>query len=708
MALEQQDDAFQRWLSTWGQPQQPVAPVAPLPAPEPIQQVATVPSNEEIAQAASMPAVVDPVVAASAQPIPQEQPLAPVGSAPPVNAFGMPLEEPPSVAPEPVPAVPFDPLAPQTWAPIPAPEPQLAPVGHMRTSVAPGEQSLSADEILALDPVARARYSAEQDQKLADFARQRQAEIQLQDQQRADQEWADYQKSKQRSEQLLAQVQADAEALANTKMEKYAPGLGDVLGIVLGGLGSAATGGQNVGLQMVQRNIERDWERQKIEHERRAEGIQRKANLYGQLREAGYNDYQAATVFRMASLGRAREQLLTEMQNFDPRGTAARNIASTVQQTQAAMQAAAQQFAQHQFDNDLKASKDAREWLEAQDKHNAAAKKLAGGGVGGIVRPPEYFEALGLPKPPWAMSDKEHAAWMQHSKTAKDLAPADPNSPKARKELADADEAEAKAEAARSGYAIANPETGSPLVNADKKPFVVMDAEERKRLRSISGAAANIRKLADRMQELKKKYGGAIDSLGSEEAQELRSLASMIDFETFKAFDLGAPSEGDKALAEGARGGVGVTSFVKDATPGFQAFADSVEKKALGHLRAAGYTGAPLKFSRASDLPTPKATVTDELLNRAMQSPYAPAVDPASPIDVASASTPAQQKLNNSYETDVKGLAATAQSSSNEQDKRAARAALENLAQKHPTEAGRAFAAQMLKSLPGTTPVRER
>jgi hypothetical protein len=211
------------------------------------------------------------------------------------------------------------------------------------------------------------------------------------------------------------------------------------------------------------------------------------------------------------------------------------------------------------------------------------------------------------------MTDKDYSTWLTRKGKAKDL---NPNDAKSRKEEADAQKAEAEAAAAATGYVIKNPETGEPILNPDKTPVVEMDATKRNRLSSIVEAAGNIRRLADKMAELKKNHGGAIKALGSDEAQEIQSLASMIDFETFKAFDLGAPSEGDKALAEGVRGGADPTSFVKDATTGFQAYADAVEKKANAALRSSGYRGDPLRFKRAAALPKAKSSVVDEITSK--------------------------------------------------------------------------------------------
>jgi hypothetical protein len=137
------------------------------------------------------------------------------------------------------------------------------------------------------------------------------------------------------------------------------------------------------------------------------------------------------------------------------------------------------------------------------------------------------------------MTDKEYDKW--RARGGGKLG----NDAKGRKDEADAQKAEAEAEAAKTGFVLKNPETGKPFLNPDGKPVVEMDATKRNRASSIVEAAANIRRLADRMKALKDKDGGSWKVLGSDEAQEIQSLVSSLDFETFKAFDLGAPSSGD-------------------------------------------------------------------------------------------------------------------------------------------------------------------
>lgn len=648
-----------------------------------------------------MPAPTQEMATPTLPPPPEPAP-GPVGTAPPVNAFGMPLD-----APSPVPETPaqeqapppptFAPMQPETWGampPLPAPTPQP------RTGES-DQTPLNEDELLKLahnDPVAYAAFNAQKDAERDQQFREKNARLEIDHAARAEQDWADYQKAKHESDAMLMQLDADAQALAAEKPKKYEPGALDLIAAVAGMIGAPATGGQNVGLNLVMKRIDDHATMQREEYARKKDLIDTRRNTYARLRAAGYDDFQATSAFRMASMERARQQMLTEAQNYDPQGSTARKIANAALQMEQNISAARTAAGQQALESRLKLAQIAKAEAEAAKLNRAGV-----GGAAGQKFPPEHFAAQGLSAPPPGVmfTEKEYDQWRQRGggKVANDAV--------SRKQEADASKAEADAAAAQSGYAIANPETGDPLINKDDKPFVVMDAEERKRLRGIGAAARNIRLLADKMAELKKKYGGAITSLGSDEAQDLKRLASMVDFETFKAFDLGAPSDGDKALAEGARGGVDLTSFIKNATHGIQGYAESVEQKALGHWRSAGYTGKPIKFARAADLSTPKPTLVQELTERAMQSPYAVG-DLASPIDAANAMSPEQVRVNKQFAGDVNGLAAQAEGAPDEQTKRAARAALEKLAKDHPTKEGQRLAAEALQKLPGIEPPRAR
>jgi len=140
--------------------------------------------------------------------------------------------------------------------------------------------------------------------------------------------------------------------------------------------------------------------------------------------------------------------------------------------------------------------------------------------------------------------------------------------------------------------------TGDPYRNKDGSVFAIKDDFRRKRVSEVNVASQNLRRMADLAKVMKAKYGGASSLAGTEEYQQFVSLAKQVDFETYKLYGLGAPSQGDKEMAEGARGGKDITSFIYDASSGLEAYASGAEQKLNTEMRDAGYTGAGVRLPR--------------------------------------------------------------------------------------------------------------
>jgi len=493
----------------------------------------------------------------------------------------------------------------------------------------------------ALDPEAYETLRIKQQLAREDELATRQLDEMRKNREQAERNHNAEMQARDRAAQASAEVDAEARKLAQVDitddawMESRSPmqKVAAFAAAILGGLASGQTGGRNLGLEAIQRTISQHTEnlRANLANKRGLLGERRGsiANQYAQDMDAS----RSAEVHRQAMYESTIRGLEVEMQKYDPRGTTAMRIAEGMRGLRAQDAQAKAAWEKENFKNSLEISK----FQLDQDKHLLEVaksqpdillkmKKLQGGAGTGVKQSPEYYKALRLPQPPWAMSEKEHATWMQRQKTAKELGG---NDAKSRKESADATKAEAEAAAADGGYFVRHPETGEPLAGKDGKPVPIMDALKRDRTDKVLGAAKNIRLLADRMKALRDRNGGSWTTLGSDEAQEMKQLVSMIDFETFKAFDLGAPSAGDKDLAEGVRGGADPTSFIKNATAGFQAYANAVELKANTALRQAGIE--PIKFTRRADAPKAKASIVDGMAGELAKAKYEPA-DPSKPF----------------------------------------------------------------------------
>lgn len=419
----------------------------------------------------------------------------------------------------------------------------------------------------------------------------------------------------------LAEIDDDYKRVASEKTgwaSKSAPQqIAGVIMQLVGGLIQGATGAsRNSGVDQVNAILEREL------GEHRAKMGELSDRRKGVIAQFGQNfdQYKVEETLRQAMYEQSARQVEADMANYDPRGTRFVQLSKFAQQLRAQAAASGQKFAEEDFKRRLELAKLGLETdkfrLDVRKDDRAARKDaLAAAGAGKNLISPEQIKlqfGFDAERP---LTIAEINSRLDALKKGKALAGGG-STAEERLQEAQAVEAEAKAAAAKTGYTIANPETGLPFTNKDGKPLTVLDPTERAKTRDITIAAANIRRLADYMGELKDKYGGALTSLGSEEAQKLRSLTSQLDFETFKAFGLGAPSEGDQRLAEGVRGGVDPTSFLKNSTAGFQAYADGVEKKANAQLRGHNYDGPAVRFHRAADLKKTEPSVEDQMVAR--------------------------------------------------------------------------------------------
>ncbi len=521
--------------------------------------------------------------------------------------------------------------------------------GRGTTTAQPGktpDEYLSGDE-LGVDmskrsPEEQAMFLAKIEQSRDNFAASRALEESNKAAQAAHDNARIRNEAIRKTQERRASLEVEAKKIADTDPATTIPGYKKLFGVLAAFVGGFAANktGRNMGLEVVD-SIANDAAQQQAQ---KLGLVQKQIAGVGEDAAAAEDTYHVSEAVRLATYDTALKTLQSEVQLYDPRGSQAARIMGAMQEIQGRRADAAAKYEQQTFENSMKAGDlaiKARQQGLAETKFlTEEQRKAAAAALGaGVKQSPEFWEAYstqpGVPgrRPPMDMTEKEYKAWLSTAGTIKSLnkGPGDKSEAQLRKEEAEATKAEAEAGAAESGFAIASPETGEALKQKDGKPFVVMDTTERSRLRGITAAAVNIRRLADKIEEVRKKTGGGSKLLGTDDAQELQSLAKAVDFETYKAFDLGAPSAGDQEMAQGIKGGVDVTSFLKDPKKGLQTYADSVEKKALTHLRGANYTGPALHFRRASELTKAAPTVIDEIGQKLAKTAYAPSTKSEGP-----------------------------------------------------------------------------
>ena len=441
----------------------------------------------------------------------------------------------------------------------------------------------------------------------------------------AEEEARIFRESREEAAREAAALDAEAKKLAEervTPSDWYEEGgigrtIAAVLAAVAGGLVQHLNGGRNLGLDMVERSIDRYINTKQNDLSRRRQLLaDRRQGVRDRVSDAGANLREQAMI-RAHAWNSLANEIATEQQAFDPEGTTAVRMEEAKRKSLAH---AAKSLLEYeaalakQIENARKHDLDVRKQLEAE-RHNreqertsrtSAAASYLSAKTGArktdaeikaleaenTPRPPDYFAAVygeGM-RPPHAMSEKAYRAWLE----AKD------KGAKVTKEEAEGVIKQAQARLESSGpsgspYAVADQE-GAALRQKDGSIFEVKDGTQRRRVMDIMASAKNVRRIADLVKIMRADKGGASATVGSPEYQELQSLAAQIDFETFVGYGLGAPSEGDKALAEGVRGGKDISSFLYSPEAGFQSYAQGIEEKANTELKNLGYDGEPIKL----------------------------------------------------------------------------------------------------------------
>jgi hypothetical protein len=438
-----------------------------------------------------------------------------------------------------------------------------------------------------------------------------------------------FRQSREDAAQARAEVETEAKALAE---EHAKPGdwydeggigrtVGAMIAAALGGLVQHLNGGRNIGLEAVETKINRFLQAKQADlAQRRALINDKRQSVQAQAQDAEATFRESAAI-RAASWERAIRLIDAEQQNYDPKGTTALRLEVVKREAIGRQQKALIEYEEataKRMEAQGKTQLEIAKYLETQrkntadienDKIRARADQTRAGADYLRAKTdakkaqnetqllsPDYFAATypGNDKPPHEMTRKQYADWVELSAKG----------PQAKAEALKAQsEGVVKAGAARlegtgpggSPYALGDQE-GNPLVNKDGKVFEIKDDKQRQRATDIITAAQNVRRIADLVKIMRADTGGASSTVGSDEYQQLQSLASQIDFETFVGYGLGAPSEGDKALAENVRGGKDITSFIHDSSAGFEAYAKGLEEKATAQLRPLGYNGPAIKL----------------------------------------------------------------------------------------------------------------
>jgi hypothetical protein len=254
---------------------------------------------------------------------------------------------------EPLPPLPepsqfFDPSDPRTW----------------------GDSEVSQQDLIRMgtvDPEGFMQHQLAFNQKREAEARDRKAEI---DKAKADQEDLLFKQE----EEARAEAAAMAKRIAETRIDpgrhmrnmSVPQSIASFLSVVVGGLVHARKGGPNIGLEMLDKAIDRDIHAQEAD-------LSNQRNALAEFRAQGLSQSQARRAYAVASYARALEELQTKMQDYDANGSTAMQGAQATLELRGKMAA-------HVAAAERQAFKDRNDQLKFNAelaKTNAEAAKLA-------------------------------------------------------------------------------------------------------------------------------------------------------------------------------------------------------------------------------------------------------------------------------------------------------------------------------------------
>lgn len=572
--------------------------------------------------------LVDAAVAAAPAPVAAETPSVHIGYPRPMDTPAPEVAPPPAAAPVDVPAEPTTDTPFAFGIPgigIPQHLFDQAMRGDDRATEQPQEEiqfepSTVDDRVDAMSDEEFAQYAGDHEEGRRQSAAAEYARALKADRAQAEGELRVFQQARQEAAQKRAQLEADSDRIANESQADDNDFGRSLLGVIVGALGGLVqqqNGGRNIGLELITSLADKRAQ----DLARKQARIDAKIGAVDTQLGAARDEYSDLTRYRVAALEQAMRIIDADAAQYDPQGTAAIKRSALKRQVFAQKLAAINEYEERQIrrlEAEGKSRLEIAKFMADQENKRAQLeldKKRVGiegmRASADVIRArtdaakaanetqllsPEYFAQSypGNPRPPHEMTRKQYAEFVDLS-TKGPAAAAD-----ARKSAA---EATVKESAARlegvgpggSPYAVGDQE-GNALVNKDGKVFEIKDDTQRRRATDIITSAQNVRRIADLVKIMRADTGGASSTVGSPEYQELQSLAGQVDFETFVGYGLGAPSEGDKALAEAVRGGKDISSFIHDPSSGFEAYAKGIQEKATTQLRSLGYTGKPVQL----------------------------------------------------------------------------------------------------------------
>lgn len=460
----------------------------------------------------------------------------------------------------------------------------------------------------------------------------RQHDLAVRQDQEARQNFQTYQGSIQYANARSASLEQDAARIANMRVDPAEHGVGNFIGRVLlgfgGGFASPATGGKNLALDELQKLTDQRIQAQKDAIANQWQGVKMKQNLVAEGLQRSGDLYHAQEAYRVATYDRAQQELLTEAQNYDPKGTTNLKIQQAVSQVAAQRAAtlnAYWQATQKQRLEQTKVQVDVNKQLE-ETRHNKAqeanenwktsieAKKAAAATKPDVVYTPEQLTALygkDAAVPPIPMDQKQYSAWLEGKQKNTEIAgkTVENQASSAKNSVA----LPVQAGATASGQPVIATQTLTQKNGQTWRPP--------EKFQPMAAATTNVVRLADKLTREIRKNGGQSDLRKSPEWQTMKSDYQDLVFALHGAKGIEGFRPGTSELLHELTGGVDPTSFLRSAIPGIQNAKQNVVEDLNATATAGGYDGAPIQFVDTSNPPPPAKTEIGELARTAAADP---------------------------------------------------------------------------------------
>ncbi len=350
-----------------------------------------------------------------------------------------------------------------------------------------------------------------------------------------------------KSRAAMVQLDEDSRKEAQTTIDPWAnKGTGQkiagFIAAVVGGLVQGRTGGRNDGVAMIDAELARETEIQKMNQAGRRAELQRRGASIKQLAEHDEAAIQQIEKSQQVAYARVQNTIKTEMGKYDPASKSTFVLGKMYSGIEDKRQQGLIAFEDRNFkqkldvlkaDADLKKSGADLLKTDAEiAKLNAETAKLRGQGGGGsgagaanVVQPRDFYTARGLTTPPVDMSEKDYKKWLGLKGGSLEIG-------KKEEDIAKATRENSPEEQARK-FAVGD------VTYEDGEPVQFRSEGAAEKVAKLKGSGDMVVTLLDRLMAEGEKNGWSSDYLKSADWRERQADFAQVMLEKKTADELG-------------------------------------------------------------------------------------------------------------------------------------------------------------------------